>query len=892
MLITKVEIENFYSHRNTSIEFDRGINMIVGPNGAGKSTILNAIRFAMFGKERESDPVMHGATFCRVVLEYQIGSDRFTVMRSHGQKQSNREASILKNGVQVATSQDQVSREVRNSIEMDQSVFEGSVFIRQGEIDAIVNQRPRDRKDFFAQILGIEKLSKASTVVRASIQRLNEKSVELQSATGQLKFLREDLSSTTESLNTTTEEISKMAAQVESLRGESKDLQTRRADLEEKVEEIRSVKKTAELLRSDADDDRREITSLENAIATLSDAQQDTASIESNPLFIHREEITRLPDIETRLNDYNVQLAEKQEDLKRLSNMQSDLAKLEPDYSSWTKINEEASRLKTDLTRLQSSEPEWVRTDQKKSDLIKKLEKLKIDRDHRKHEIDELFGSEAVTHESLEAKRESTHTSLEAIAEEISKKKGKIGSLNSRIKDLRHDLGSLEGKSNCPLCGTKLGPDHVKKVTAEMNSSISSSTREIEETLREINSLQGEKKHLDSIQEKLSRPAVVSYPALEDEIRVMTEELSVLNTTAQTLEVAHRKYLDAVTQQNELEMKATTLEPVARKYSELRSAIEERTRSKTGERVDELKSVIAKLGSQIEHTLSFSGVASVTEAVRESRRLVEEQQTWQKKQQELRDASRRLEERKKSLAERESKIREAESKLEMSSPLIEKHRSAVNELEELNGKINHADAELSSRRREEKTFSDRMASLSSKISTLEDSETRLATMRKAILILENLRRAYSVDGIQRFIRKRASEFITNGARQFLSSFSLDFDDLEVSEDFDITILRDGPIEISALSGGERISLAIALRMSISRYLDQDGRTNCFLMDEPTTYLDQERRSNLRDLLHYALGGSEVSPQIIMITHHTELTSAGDAVYEVSKKESRSVVTSY
>ena len=48
MIFTKLKLNNFKSHQNTSIEFDKGISVIVGENGAGKSTILEAISFALF----------------------------------------------------------------------------------------------------------------------------------------------------------------------------------------------------------------------------------------------------------------------------------------------------------------------------------------------------------------------------------------------------------------------------------------------------------------------------------------------------------------------------------------------------------------------------------------------------------------------------------------------------------------------------------------------------------------------------------------------------------------------------------------------------------------------------------------------------------------------------
>ena len=48
MIFTKLKLNNFKSHENTTIRFENGISVIVGENGAGKSTIFEAISFALF----------------------------------------------------------------------------------------------------------------------------------------------------------------------------------------------------------------------------------------------------------------------------------------------------------------------------------------------------------------------------------------------------------------------------------------------------------------------------------------------------------------------------------------------------------------------------------------------------------------------------------------------------------------------------------------------------------------------------------------------------------------------------------------------------------------------------------------------------------------------------
>ncbi len=50
MIFTKLELENFKSHKKTSIDFNSGISLIIGENGAGKSTIVEVTSVALYKK--------------------------------------------------------------------------------------------------------------------------------------------------------------------------------------------------------------------------------------------------------------------------------------------------------------------------------------------------------------------------------------------------------------------------------------------------------------------------------------------------------------------------------------------------------------------------------------------------------------------------------------------------------------------------------------------------------------------------------------------------------------------------------------------------------------------------------------------------------------------------
>ena len=87
-----------------------------------------------------------------------------------------------------------------------------------------------------------------------------------------------------------------------------------------------------------------------------------------------------------------------------------------------------------------------------------------------------------------------------------------------------------------------------------------------------------------------------------------------------------------------------------------------------------------------------------------------------------------------------------------------------------------------------------------------------------------------------------------------------------------------------------MALAIALRLAIAQVLS--GRIETVIMDEPTTHLDEERRKELVNILNsFFREGGRIIPQMLIITHHSEIEEVADVVHSVKKKEGYSTVES-
>lgn len=68
--IKKVNLVNFQSHKDTTIEFDKGLNIIVGASDSGKTSILRGIKWALYNDPSGDYFIREGESECSVTLYF------------------------------------------------------------------------------------------------------------------------------------------------------------------------------------------------------------------------------------------------------------------------------------------------------------------------------------------------------------------------------------------------------------------------------------------------------------------------------------------------------------------------------------------------------------------------------------------------------------------------------------------------------------------------------------------------------------------------------------------------------------------------------------------------------------------------------------------------------
>ena len=102
------------------------------------------------------------------------------------------------------------------------------------------------------------------------------------------------------------------------------------------------------------------------------------------------------------------------------------------------------------------------------------------------------------------------------------------------------------------------------------------------------------------------------------------------------------------------------------------------------------------------------------------------------------------------------------------------------------------------------------------------------------------------------------------------------------------------LELESLSGGEKVSVALALRLGMASLLGSSN-LNLMILDEPTTHLDAERKKSLVRVLSQLseISNSHSPMQFLIITHDAEIfeDSNVEQIYKFeSSDEGSKVIT--
>ena len=186
MKLIQLELENFRQFERAVIDFGDGMTAIVGANGAGKTTILEAISFALFAKQRDTQDTLrwHWAQKGKysVILRFQLGEKIYEVMR--GETKAHLKL-ITKGGDQVwASSKEQVERGCINLLGMTYLRFKNSFCAEQKDLKFLNFERRTDVQQEIIRMLGYDRLKDAEDLARKNAKTARDTATGIRAALG------------------------------------------------------------------------------------------------------------------------------------------------------------------------------------------------------------------------------------------------------------------------------------------------------------------------------------------------------------------------------------------------------------------------------------------------------------------------------------------------------------------------------------------------------------------------------------------------------------------------------------------------------------------------------------------------------------------------------------
>ena len=920
MIFKQLKLKNFKSHKDTTIDFTDGITMIIGENGAGKSSIFEAISFALYKKTTgkgisslvRSNKGIEGIVMS-VELTFLNNGVEYKVIREKHKSKSV--AKLFKRDTQsfdflnICTGDAQVNKEIKNILQMDADLFLNAIYVRQGEIADLVGKTPAERKRLIGKLLKLEELEKSWKDISPIINIYDNKAAELKGLISSSSNLSVDLKIKQQELIHLSERTSELSNQIESLEKIKESISENRIKLEEEKRIFEGLK-----LRLESEE------KLYANIKKSKDELQDQVD-EINKLEVEKDRLEKyskkLPiylDFEEAINNIEQLKKEKikQEDLIKLiefhKNVVDEKKSANDDYvsleSKIKSLNEDKSKLAADSKLLNQYIDDKKKEETKLENLNKDLEVFKnkskdvlgsfIDEDEIK-EMDDDFNFDKLI-KTIELLKNKLKEDLSSKEESIKNYKIEISTLESTVKSSRKPLSELnKADDKCPICQSNISEDKKDELITSYQETILDSEIRIDKIRKEIPKinelnkvLSSQIKIIEDFEKEIyeNKDLYQKINEVKENIKEISEKIESLGSVKDKIKEFDALIKDAEKNHEELKDSYTTY---VQSLGVLKSL------AKDYEAKEGLYIIEGKISAELERVkVAIDNDSYLTEDIPKD--------TLKSKIDELKQKDLRFNQLTALIRQKpkfNSQLNEKKEEIKLKLNDIEKIKNSLKESkydEENYEKIKLLEESNSNRlskfTKEFAEISGRSKEIIPIIQSLEESvkknkiyKEELDNTKEFISLLNEIRVLFSKDGIQKVLRKASRPSIQRYTKEFFEQFNFNYSDLTLDENYEISLYGpEGKAELDMVSGGEKIAIALALRLGITQAMSQGG-IETILLDEPTIHLDSYRRDELGKILNEMA----VIPQMIIVSHEDSFESSTNNVYKIKKVDGISKV---
>ena len=922
-MVRRITLENIMSYEKMTLELGRGSLGLVGRNGAGKSTLLEALYTALtggstlrFGSRGPSSLLRRGQSSGRIEVTL-AGPGGEELVAQIGIRRGGSAEYVIKARDSpgaplkiVAARQSDYVRVLRERLGLgfpDASGLAGfmkrAVIVPQGGLRSIAESmaRPGSLREEIEAAIGLPEY-------RRTLEALDRGAmVSVEDGEGAPRDFRlgpRRLREVQQRLAEVDDKKRALEAEVRRLRGERERLSEELGELERRLEEIRGEKERL---------------------------QREAAGLEV--------EERRLEELRRRLEEAQRELLEAQARLEEARRAGEERKKLEPLY-----------RLHQRLPLLREAEKALVEKRMER-DRLERLMGLALEWGEARSRVEELRGAEERLDEAQRRHREAhrEHSMLKALVERLEAEQGSLeqglrktrealerigrealgelpimpgdvlGRLEKALEEARRELEdkrtaeaalsaqlrvrerSLQAlrehrENRCPLCGSPLDEEHRRRAMEQLEGEIAGLQGKLESLFRERAELEKKLKALETALSEAKREA----DRLEELNKRLEEIRGELVRAKARLSGAERALEEATRVLREAEMLHRRLLEASREERLLRAQLEQSgldVASGPDVVVDELRKRIQSLEKEIgmlegtvrafeeeARSLGFPDLSEALEALQGVGERYAELRVLEEERPRLEALVERLEGEVKELAETVKVLEERVRRLPRLREAVARAEKELGELETRRGRteesLRRVEADLGAREA-------RAQELAREARVLQRAE---ALLRAGLAVRSAL------EQMMRHLYRRSLRLLEREMSSVLETFDLDPYRVEIREEggqphLVVHTRSQAEAQVPELSGGEKSALALAYVVALNRIMG--ARVGFLALDEPTSELDDDRRRALvrvLSTLSRRSGAEAPLDQLIVVTHHNEVSDSVDVVCRVSKEAGRSVVT--
>ncbi|MHA1253244.1 MAG: AAA family ATPase, partial [Candidatus Helarchaeota archaeon] len=793
----KLSMKNFVSHKETKdLEFPIGITAIIGDNGAGKSSIIQAIKYALFGDRVRGAEIkniirngIEKSEKLEIELHVKIDNVEYIINRTRTLNDNTLDSikNLDKNELKGRGGITKINDIILDLLNMDKDILTNSLFVDQGQIAKLIDEKPAERMNFMGKLIGLDKLEKSWELMKNVIEYFSN-----------LLDKKAVIKSNLERLNKDKIEIENDIKETETVIKESKDKLT---IYNKKIAITENELKNLETKRNQYNSLNVEIGKLETEIKLTIDKIEELNKQKNNALMARqnmeplKKDINRIKPLKMYIDLVNKReklIYEKnvlESELNRLKDYQKRIDQNKDYYQKYLDIKQELASKKLEREQKQDAKANYDKIENEinlKDGQVKKIEK----------ELEKIADacSNYFTEICIDAKKsflEKLETEIKDIDIKISELEKSIGGYKSKLKEIDEYLNILGDNNQCPVCLTRLTEEHRNKIVTHFEDEKNNIMQKLDSIKNEIKEYKLKKKEIEKERINVNKLDVERYELYSQELHELNKNLEELLKLKSSLQ-EEAKDLDVIKKNiKELEEKMSSLEPYYHEYNSAKNELEKGRNIEVVEKENtELDSKITEIDQDIDKVKTKLEPIPEDPAkeLEDLQKKKEKYEVLKAEADKLDEITSKLEEHIRTKDNLSSKLKDLKDELIKLDYSDEKYNMKKQEYDELNAIIASINAKIKEKEIQLQKLNRKFDEIKKEVKDLETLMQQFKKIEDFIDKLTTIRNGFHRNNIQKLIRVKVASSLTKYSKEFLEKFGLSITDIEINENLDIKVI--------------------------------------------------------------------------------------------------------